>query len=275
MRDEERTEAEPSLDLAWVAPPPLNGGHGDTGDPPLDDLLDPYVTDRPPPPDRPWVFANMVAALDGTAATGGKVGALSSPTDRELFRRLRTLADVVLVGASTVRVERYGPFVTTAAEQQQRVGRGQHPHPTLAIVSRSLDIDWDLPCFRPADGGEPPLILTCGLAPVEAREQAAEHAEVIATGEEAVDLPRALRMLSDRGASSVLTEGGPTLLAQLVAVDCLDELCLTLSPVLGGDSGVPVARYGEEHDLVPFDLRHVIAEDGSLFLRYVRRLSRA
>ena len=78
---------------------------------PLADPLQPYVdVDRTPPPGSCWVLSNMVAGLDGTAAISGKVGALSTPRDAELFRRLRSVADVVLVGAETVRRERYGPI---------------------------------------------------------------------------------------------------------------------------------------------------------------------
>ncbi len=89
---------------------------------PVDDLLDLYLVDREPHGDRPWVMANMVGGLDGTAAVGGRVGALSDDTDAQLFRAMRAVADIVLVGAETARLERYGPVRRTEVERHVAVG---------------------------------------------------------------------------------------------------------------------------------------------------------
>ena len=114
---------------------------------PLADALQPYVdVDRTPRPGGCWVLSNMVAGLDGTAAISGRVGALSSPRDAELFRRLRSVADVVLVGAETVRRERYGPIRLDEDLLAARRQRGQAA-PRFAVVSASLDLDPDLPLF--------------------------------------------------------------------------------------------------------------------------------
>ena len=165
---------------------------------PLADALQPYVdVERTPRPGGCWVLSNMVAGLDGTAAISGKVGALSSPRDAELFRRLRSVADVVLVGAETVRLERYGPIRLDEDLLEARRQRGQGP-PRFAVVSASLDLDPGLPLFRAGR----PLILTARaderprLAVVEA------IGEVVVAGGDRVDLASALAELARRDCRS-------------------------------------------------------------------------
>ena len=210
---------------------------------------------RSPPSGRPWVLANMVASVDGRAAVHGRTAALSGAADRVVFRLLRTLADVVLVGAGTVRAEHYGPV------------RDGH-RPPVAVISRSLDLDWDSDLFR--DVVSPTEVLTCEAADPARLAVARKVAEVIVAGDRQVDLSRALAELRARGHRVVLCEGGPYLLGELVAADLVDELCFTLAPLLAG---------GVEPTLIvapPFDpprplrLASVIEDDGALLLRYLR-----
>src|SRR3954454_7981907 len=106
------------------------------------------------------VTANMVAGLDGSAAVDGRVAGLSNAADRALFQQLRAEADVVLVGAGTVRAERYGPVRLTDAQVAARVDAGRAPRPPIAVVTRSLRLDWTAPLF--ADATSPrPLVITC------------------------------------------------------------------------------------------------------------------
>src|SRR5688500_8563300 len=105
-------------------------------------------------------MANMVAGLDGTAAMGGNVAGLSNEVDFELFLRMRGLADVVLVGAETVRRERYGPVRLSPDLAERRRAMGL-PTPRIAVVSRSLDLDLDLPLFTDADPAALPFVVTC------------------------------------------------------------------------------------------------------------------
>jgi riboflavin biosynthesis pyrimidine reductase len=242
---------------------------------PVDDLLDLYLVDREPHGDRPWVMANMVGGLDGTAAVGGRVGALSDDTDAQLFRAMRAVADIVLVGASTARLERYGPVRLTDDLVSSRVAAGLPSVPPIAIVSRSLELDWDLPLFTvPADGpGSRPIIVTCGSADPDLVARAEAVADVIVAGEAAVDPDLAVTALRERcGARLALCEGGPTLLGQVAAAGLLDELCLTISPVLGGDP-LPVSVTPAGAGLTHMQLAHVAEAHGSLYLRYVRSAS--
>lgn len=211
--------------------------------------------DRSRSGDRPWVMANFVVSLDGSAAVEGRTRRLSGPADRALFRLLRSQADVVLVGAGTVRAESYGPV------------RGECPAP-IAVVSRSLDLDWDAALFTEA--AVPTLVVTCGWADADRRAQAERAAEVIMAGDQWVDIWEAVAQLGRRGHRVVLCEGGPCLLGELVVADLLDELCLTLSPLLAGGAGPRIVRGAVVPGPRPLRLASVLEDDGNLFLRYLR-----
>jgi riboflavin biosynthesis pyrimidine reductase len=236
----------------------------------IPDLIAPYAAaDRSAPGGPCWVLANMVGGLDGSAAIGGRVGELSDETDRRLFRALRGLSDVVLVGAETVRRERYGPVRLPDGTRAARRAQGRPETPPLAVVSRSLSLDLGSSLFTEAPATSRTIILTCTASPADRRAAAAEVADVVVAGDERVEGAKALAALAERGAAVVLCEGGPTLLGELAAGDLLDELCLTLSPVLGGDPlPVAVAPAGA----TPTRLRraHALAEGDHLYLRYER-----
>ncbi|MGQ0615917.1 MAG: pyrimidine reductase family protein [Acidimicrobiia bacterium] len=239
----------------------------------FDDPLDPYrAVGRGRPDGRCWLMANMVGGLDGAATIEGRVGRLTNETDQRLFRALRSLADVVLVGAETVRRERYGPVRLTDEQKAERASAGRTPVPPLAIVSRSLDLDWSAPAFAAVQEGATTIVLTGGAADPERLARAAAVAEVVLVGDGVDVEPGALLdALTSLGARVVLCEGGPHLLGRFVAAGLLDELCLTIAPVLGGDGlGLSVAG-PSACAAVPFGLESVLVDDeGALFLRYER-----
>lgn len=219
------------------------------------DLAAVYDVPRGAPEGRPWVFANMVSSLDGSATADGVSGGLGSAADKAVFRLLRSLADVVVVASGTMRAENYGPV------------RGHDPAP-IAVVSRSLDFDCGSHFFTEAVAR--PIVLTCEAAPPERRAEAARVADVIVAGEAGVDLDAALAELAARGHRAALCEGGPTLLAELVTAGLLDELCLTLAPVLVAGAGIRILRGPPLPHPVRLPLVSVLEEDGDLFLRYAR-----
>ena len=236
----------------------------------VEDPLAPYAAvDRRTPDGRPWVTAHMVAGLDGCTAVGGRVGALSTAPDKALFADMRTLADVVLVGAGTVRQEGYGPVRLSPERSRSRTDRGVPPTPPVAVVSRSLDLDWQLPVFAQAPSHAPTIVVTCATAAGERLALAGEHADVFVAGGDAVDPGTMLAELSAAGFGTVLCEGGPHLLGQLVAADVVDELCLSIAPLMGGDP-LPVAVFGPGDPMRGFELAHVLRDGGTLFLRYLR-----
>jgi riboflavin biosynthesis pyrimidine reductase len=236
----------------------------------LADPLAPYErVDRAPAGRGCWVMANMVGGLDGSAAIGGRVGALSTEPDAALFRLLRSLADVVLVGAETVRREGYRSIRLPPELAAGREAAGRPRAPRLAVVTRSLDLDWAGDAFAGAPAGLRTLVITCRAADPRRIERARRVAEVLIAGEDRVDPGQALLRLSELGFRVVLCEGGPTLLGELVAAGRIDELCLTIAPLMGGDP-LPVSVSPRGAPLRRFALRHVLLDGDTLFLRYER-----
>jgi riboflavin biosynthesis pyrimidine reductase len=188
-----------------------------------------------PDGDAPWLRANMVSTLDG-AATGpdGRTGTINNEADKRVFRLLRVLADVVIVGAGTARAEGYRhPRPVTGVRAALREGRSTAP--TLVVVSRTGNLPLQLaapPDFD--DAGEVLLATSTGAEDraVEAAREALGEGNVLVLGEDDVDVPALLEHLSGRGLRRMLTEGGPHLLRDMVAAGVLDELCLTVVPHL-------------------------------------------
>ena len=182
-------------------------------------------------PDRLWVKANFVASIDGAISADGKSGGLSGPADRLVFTVLRSLADVVVAGAGTVRAERYRQAQPGELWQQLRAGQ---PAPPIAVVTRRLDLDLSDRLFGQARGLARTIVLTTELAGGERLKRAARVADVVVAGPESVTAQAVVEALAARGHRRILVEGGPMLLGQLVAERLLDELCLTVSPVVEG-----------------------------------------
>jgi riboflavin biosynthesis pyrimidine reductase len=212
----------------------------------------------------------MVTSLDGATAIRGRSGGLGSRADRAVFHTLRGLADVVLVGAGTVRAEGYGPVRATLATEEARVARGQEPRARLAIVSARLDLDLDAALFTESD--PPPLVITTAEAPSARRVEAARCADLVLAGQgPRVHLPTALQVLGELGAGFVLCEGGASLNAQFLEHDLVDELCLTLAPlVVVGTSG-RLAHGAELATPLGFALGHLLHAGDELFLRALRQ----
>lgn len=219
---------------------------------------------------RPYVRSNFVTSADGAVTLQGQSGGLSDETDQRVFVLLRALADVVLVGAGTARAEGYRGARRPRRYEALRAELGLAPVPPIAVVTRSARIDPAGPLLTEA--AVAPLVLTCAAAPA-ARRTALERAgaQVHVVGDAEVDIPAGLDVLARLGLLRVLCEGGPQLFAELVAADAVDELCVTLSPVLvgGGHAGrisdgrIPAAPRALRLD----GLLHA---EGSLLLRYRR-----
>jgi 5-amino-6-(5-phosphoribosylamino)uracil reductase len=223
----------------------------------------PEVYAYPPDPGRPWVRVNFVSSLDGAVSVDGRSGGLGTPADKAVFGTLRRLADVVLVGAGTARAERY--------RGARRPTLGRDVPPPIAVVTGSAALEPDLGLFT--DTFVPTIVLTTAAAPPGRRATLRE------AGAEVVELPdlavaTLLGELERRGMRRVLCEGGPGLHGDLIAAGAVDELCLTLSPLLAaGDAGRiahgPAGRAPEGMRLAT-----VLEEDGTLLLRYVRAAGR-
>jgi riboflavin biosynthesis pyrimidine reductase len=224
-------------------------------------------------PDGHWLRANMVATADGAASLNGLTQGISSDTDRRVFALLRTLCDVILVGASTVREEKYKP--ARPQELWSHLREGRPPTPPIAVVSRRLALDPDSPLITAAPAHARTIVITAAQAPEDRRAELARHADVIVAGDETVDLTAAVSALTKRGHRRMLAEGGPRLLAQLAEAGLLDELCLTIGPLMAGPgaprivAGIPGT--GPVATPLPLTLAHVLEDDGFLLCRYTRK----
>jgi riboflavin biosynthesis pyrimidine reductase len=218
-----------------------------------------------------WVRGNMITSLDGGAVDGGKSGGLAGPGDRAVFVRMREAADVVLVGAATVRVENYSGAQLSVAARQARQRRGQAEVPPIAIVTRSGDLDPAALVFTRTE--VPPMILTGKQCLQDTRSRLGAVADVIdASGPlaDGVDDATVLKILAERGLYRVLSEGGPRILGSLIENDLLDELCLTVAPMLVGGAARRIATGpGEVH--TKMRRTHVLTDaEGYLYTRYVK-----
>ena len=220
-------------------------------------------------PAGPCLRANMVSSADGAATLKGATRALSSATDRHVFALLRTLSDVIIVGAATAREEHYNPVRPRELWRHLRAGRPSTP--PIAVVSGRLDLDPQSPLITAAPADARTIVITTAQAPSDRRAELATCTDVIVAGEQAVDLKAAVSALADRGHQRVLAEGGPHLLAQLVEAGLMDELCLTIGPLLAGPGPGRIVAGGDAAASLPLDLAHVLAEDSFLFCRYTRK----
>lgn len=232
-----------------------------------------YASGRTLPSDRPHVVLCMVSSADGGTAHAGVSEGLSSGPDRRLLVVLRSLADVVLVGAGTVRAEGYGPVRPDPSAQDVRRDRGQVPAARAAVVTTTLDLDWSSRLFT--DAPARPLVVAPVDADARRLAEARQHADVVQAGEGWVDVAAALRLLArEHGVREVSCEGGAVLNGHLVAADVVDELCLTVAPLLVSGEAPRAVRGPALADPAHLVLRSVRESDGSLFLRYVRSVSR-
>ncbi len=195
---------------------------------------------------RPWVLIDMITSVDGATAIESRAGGLGRAGDYAVFHTLRALADVVLVGAGTARVERYGP--------PRREGL------RIALVTASGRLD-----------GLDRLLASGGAIVVTTEEAPAPPGglEVVRVGRGRVDPALALAALAERGARVVVAEGGPTLNGDLLQAGVVDEVCATVAPLLVSGTS-PRFAHGPPIDPLGLRLAHVLADDeGYLYTRWL------
>lgn len=218
-----------------------------------------------------WVRSNFISSLDGGATADGKSGELAGPGDRALFSMMRELADIVLVGAGTVRIENYGGVKLSVASRLARQARGQAEIPPIGIVTASGQLPRAMKVFTQTEVR--PLVLTCTASLEASRTGLAGCAEVLdCSGSDptTVDLAEVLAVLAARGLPRVLTEGGPLLHASVIEAGLLDELCLTLAPTLLAGPARRIAS-GPQQSLTRMRRNHLLTDQaGYLYTRYIR-----
>lgn len=213
------------------------------------------------PAARPYLVLNMVATVDGAATVAGRTAPMSDPADRQLFHELRTRVDAVMVGAGTVRTERYGRLVRDPDRRAGREQRGLAADPLAIVVSRSLALAPDLPLL--ADPHSRVIVVTESDGTLDG---CAADVRYLRTD----DLGDALgRLRAEHDVRSVLCEGGPVLNASLLPAGLVDELFLCISPQLAGTTGsLTIVDAAPLDGPVPVELVWLLECDGTLFARY-------
>jgi riboflavin biosynthesis pyrimidine reductase len=236
----------------------------DPGSVTVEAQLDGYRPWEQPREQRPAVAMNFVATVDGRATMEGVSGPIGSDTDTAMLAGLRCRFDAVMIGAGTMRAERYGRLVSKQETRERRQRAGLPPEPLMVIVSGRLDLPWDAALF--SDGGEV-LIFTASEVeppPTEAAVEVVRH-------DGFVNLLEAMRYLrQERAVRALLCEGGPGLHGELEGGGMVDDLFLTIAPKLAG-GGAPRILEGELPSPANLELAWLLEEDGELFARYRRR----
>lgn len=213
-------------------------------------------------PDRPYLILNFATTLDGRATIDGRSGSIGSSTDTEMLQRLRTHVDAVMIGAGTMRAERYGRMVSDPALRAYRERIGLPHDPLAVIISNRLELPWDAGLFT--DGGGRVVVFTAS------EQEAPETATPVRVirHPDGVELDRALAWLRhERGICSVLCEGGPTLHGRLREGGLADELFLTIAPKIAGGEG-PRVLEGALPEVDEVELAWLLESESELFARY-------
>ena len=237
----------------------------DPGETTVERQLDSYRPWEQGHEERPFVATNFAVTVDGRATIGGKSGPIGSDADTEMLVRLRGRFDAVMIGAGTMRVERYGGIASKQETRERRASLGVHPDPLMVLISGRLDLPWDAPLF---DEGGRVLIFTA--SETEPPETAAS-VDVV-RHDDRVDLVAALRHLRQQhDVRAVLGEGGPHLHSQLWAAGVVDELFLTTAPRMTGGDAPRILEGKPLPGTTELELAWLLEQEGELFARYRRR----
>lgn len=220
------------------------------------------------PAHSPWVRFNFIASLDGSATHQGVSAPLGNEGDRRLFGLLRRLCDVILVGAGTVRAEGYAGPLVSEEDTRWRIAHGMSGHPALAIISGTLGLDRDSELFQRSPVR--PVLFTAATADPERVRSFSEVADVVVVGEDGADSRTCADWLHSRGLGRILCEGGPGIFGGFIAEDSVNELCLSVSPLLTGGEGTRISAGADSPQLRAMTLASLLESNSALFGRWVR-----
>lgn len=236
----------------------------DPGPTSVEQQLEGYRPWEEPSEERPLVAVNFAATVDGRASIGGVSGPIGSSTDTAMLAGLRTRFDAVMIGAGTMRAERYGRLTAGPEARERRERAGLDPDPLMVIVSGRLDLPWDAPLFT--DGGGRVLIFTAS----EAEPPETATVPQVVRHENFVDIVAALGQLRrEHDVRALLCEGGPGLHNQLEGAACVDDLFLTIAPKLAGGEAPRIIE-GDLPAVTELELAWLLQEGSELFARYHR-----
>ncbi|MFE0023274.1 pyrimidine reductase family protein [Amycolatopsis sp. NPDC059021] len=218
------------------------------------------------PADPRWLAVNFVSSVDGAVEIGGKSAGLSNPTDRVVYQLGSDLADVVLLGAGTATIEAFDGIHPDERTAERRRRHGLAPVPPIAVVTSGQSLPPDAPVLTGAS--VPTIVITSEQAPPAlVAAWSAAGAEVLVAGREEVDLRLAIATLVERGFGRIDCEGGPRLFASLLEAGLVDEVRLTLSPLLVAGTADRIA-VGADFLPAGAALASVLTDGATLLLRY-------
>lgn len=235
----------------------------DPGPTTVEQQLDGYRPWEEPREERPHIAVNFAATVDGRATISGVSGPIGSSTDTEMLGRLRCRFDAVMIGAGTMRAERYGRLASKRESRERREAIGLNPDPLMVIVSGRLDLPWDAEAFT--EGGRVLIFTASEAEPPETKTplQVVRH-------ESFVNVVEALRLLrAEHGIRALLCEGGPGLHGELEGGGMVDDLFLTIAPKLAGGEAPRIVE-GELPAVADLELAWLLEDEGELFARYRR-----
>ncbi|NDL59751.1 pyrimidine reductase family protein [Phytoactinopolyspora mesophila] len=219
------------------------------------------------PADPKWLAVNYVSSADGAVEIDGRSAGLSNPADRQVYQLGSDLADVVLLGAGTATIEVFRGVHPDEKTAERRRRHGLSEIPPIAVVTTGRSLPPDAPVITEA--AVPTLVLTCSAAPKSIRDAwTAAGAEVVVAGTDTVDVAGAVDHLVKRGLGRIDCEGGPRLFGSLLAAGMVDELRLTVSPLLVSGAADRIA-VGAGIEPAALELTSLLAEGNTLLLRYL------
>ena len=230
---------------------------------PIDDLVGLYMADERKAEGRPFVLVNFISSADGGTAVAGKSSSLGDEDDKAVFQALRAIPDIILVGSGTVEAEDYRPVTLDETRRERRLAAGMTEVPVLAIVSGRLSFDPEARVF--SDPEHRPMVITGPEADPAKLALLGDAAEVLI-----LDEVTPATILARLGAATViLCEGGPTLVGQFAADHLVDELNLTVAPMIIGGKSARIANGPLVEPPLEMELERCLFGDRSLFLRYL------
>lgn len=227
-----------------------------------------YPDQVSPGPGLPYVRFNFVTSADGSATSNGLSAGLGNDGDKRIFHLLRRLPDIILVGAGTIRSEGYEGSLVDEEGWAWRTAHRLPEHPALGIISGSLNLDPGSGLFTKSPVR--PVIFTSNSAPARQLSALSRVADVVVCGADAVEPASLLKALADRSLPRVLCEGGPAVLGALTASDAIDDLCLSISPLLAGGEGPWISAGQAPAYPVALSLASLLTEESALYIRYVK-----
>ena len=230
----------------------------------VEDLVGLYMSDDRNAEGRPWVLVNFISSADGGTAIAGKSSSLGDPDDKAVFQALRAVPDVILVGSGTVEAENYQAVALDEQRRERRVAAGLAEVPVLAIVSGRLSFDPEARVF--SDPEHRPMVITGPNADPAKLAMLGDAADVVILEEVT---PKAI-LARLTAAKVILCEGGPTLVGQFVAEHLVDELALTIAPVMIGGRSARIAHGDLADPPLEMNLDRQLIGDRSIFLRYLK-----